>query len=1448
MTARVVLVIEDNPVSRKLVRLTLGSEGYTVIEATEGVEALAMAVKTVPDLILQDLLLPDMDGFELVDRLRALPELVGVPIIAFSGFLSRLEYGRAAAAGFTDFVPKPVEPSHLVQVVRAHLPPEPAMPAETRPGRRALVVDDDPVQLKLTKLRLTALGWEVATARDGVEALDVLKLGGIGVVISDVLMPHLDGFGLSVAIRRDPRLSRLPIILVSSNYVEEADRQLARTMGANAFVVRTPDLAGVIQAADAAIATPVDALVPSVHPDPGEHQQRVLCQLDRQAAMNAALAHRSSMHASMLSVVAGICETLTIHQSVERVLPDILASLLDASGVSRGALFVRDGRVLAPGAPVLDGIALRAHVGFDAPAADDLTRFFAHREIFQRAVVTKSPIIVGAVDEGSAGRDLLARAGVESVLLVPFIADQECLGIFLLASKTRDLTEGDWLPFGRTVAVQIGQALALSRSFAKLAASESRYRLLVESANDGIFTLDAKGTFLDLNPAMERFLGRPRSEVIGATTSVFVAPDDRDRAKRESELLQERGSFQAEARRFTRPDGSVVLGDVSSNVADRVNGIELCILRDVTEKDRVERETRMLQSLALAASEAPNASSAFEVVLRSVCETNGWTVGAAWLPQPEKGFLECATLWTREPAARARFQPLGERAFALGEGVLGRAWASRTPLWVADLAMEAGCARSATAAALGVHAALVVPVVVKDDVIAVVEFFMDHVCVEEEGLARIASESCAQLGAIITRKRAEDALRASEARFARLADSGIIGIAIANVRGNIHEANAALLAMVGFTREELAAGAVRWSALTPPEFKGANDAAVDQLQKHGVAPPYETEIFRRDGSRLSILCGLAMLEYPNVIATWTDISERKRAENLLLAHARVAALGGEVGIALNKRQALREALQQCCESVVLRLDAAFARIWTLDSARKVLELQASAGMYTHIDGPHALVPVGSFEIGRIAESGEPHHSNNVLNEPWLGDCDWARREGMRSFAGYPLLAGGQVVAVIAMFGREPLTDIALDGFSSIADAIGLHIQGAAVAASNRSLENQLRQAQKMEAVGRLAGGVAHDFNNLLSVILSYSEMVSRELKAGDPMRDDVDEIRTAGTRAAELTRQLLTFSRQQVIEPKVLDIRTVLSSMEKMLQRILGEDVDLVSRSNPALWRVKMDPSSLEQVIMNLVVNARDAMPTGGKLTIEASNVNLDETFVREHVGATPGPHVMLAVSDNGMGMDRETQAHIFEPFFTTKDKDKGTGLGLSTVYGIILQSGGIVSVYSEPGRGTSFKVYLPRVNGVLDTARAQDAHGSLRGTETILLVEDEDQVRLVASTILRKQGYRIFEARHAGEALLLCEGQSDEIHLLLTDVVMPRMSGPELAKRLVQIRPRMRVLCMSGYTDDSIVRHGVLQADIAYLQKPITPQTLAKKVREVLDAPPGVQRTNGAEQASKRD
>ena len=380
-------------------------------------------------------------------------------------------------------------------------------------------------------------------------------------------------------------------------------------------------------------------------------------------------------------------------------------------------------------------------------------------------------------------------------------------------------------------------------------------------------------------------------------------------------------------------------------------------------------------------------------------------------------------------------------------------------------------------------------------------------------------------------------------------------------------------------------------------------------------------------------------------------------------------------------------------------------------------------------------------------------------------------------------------------------------------------------------EEQLRQSQKLEAVGRLAGGIAHDFNNLLSVILSYAEMLIGDEAFTARGRAELEEIKRAGERAADLTRQMLAFSRQQVLEPKIIDLNDILANLHKMLGRVLGEDIELKLLPARQLGLVLADPGQLEQVIVNLVVNARDAMPQGGKLTIATSNVELDQGYANDHLGVSPGPYVLLGVSDTGVGMDKATQARIFEPFFTTKELGKGTGLGLSTVFGIVKQSGGNLLVYSEPGMGATFKIYLPRAQGEQAARSPRTPATVTGGTETILLVEDEDQVRSVASGVLRRAGYHVLEARSPGEAILVCEQHPVRIDLLLTDVVMPKMSGRLLAERISSVRHGIRVLFMSGYTDDAILHHGVLDSGVAFLQKPLTPDALARKVREVLDA-----------------
>lgn len=384
----------------------------------------------------------------------------------------------------------------------------------------------------------------------------------------------------------------------------------------------------------------------------------------------------------------------------------------------------------------------------------------------------------------------------------------------------------------------------------------------------------------------------------------------------------------------------------------------------------------------------------------------------------------------------------------------------------------------------------------------------------------------------------------------------------------------------------------------------------------------------------------------------------------------------------------------------------------------------------------------------------------------------------------------------------------------------------------RNTEEQLLQAQKLEAVGRLAGGVAHDFNNLLTAIIGYSEMGLRKLDATDPLRRNLNEIKNAGDRAAALTRQLLAFSRKQVMQPRVLDLNDVISNLEKMLCRMIGEDFELRTALHSAVGNVKADPGQVEQVIMNLVVNARDAMPTGGKLSIETANVYLDESYAREHVSVVPGPYVMLAVSDTGMGMDEKTRQHIFEPFFTTKEAGKGTGLGLSTVYGIVKQSGGNIWVYSEIGKGTTFKIYFPRVTEEAEAYRHAPGIPSIpKGSETILLVEDAELVRTLAWDVLLASGYRVLQAANADSALAICERNKHRIDLLLSDVVMPGMNGNELAQHLLTLHPEMRVLFMSGYTEDTIIHHGVLDEGINFLQKPFSPGALAVKVREVLDS-----------------
>ena len=415
--------------------------------------------------------------------------------------------------------------------------------------------------------------------------------------------------------------------------------------------------------------------------------------------------------------------------------------------------------------------------------------------------------------------------------------------------------------------------------------------------------------------------------------------------------------------------------------------------------------------------------------------------------------------------------------------------------------------------------------------------------------------------------------------------------------------------------------------------------------------------------------------------------------------------------------------------------------------------------------------------------------------------------------------------------KSGATDYVLkERLARLAPAVRRAMQEVEERAERRRLEAQFIEAQKMEVVGQLAGGVAHDFNNLLTVISGYCELLRDDLESGSRQQTDLGEIQRAAERAAELTRQLLAFSRRQILEPRVLSLSDSLKTMEPMLKRLIGEHIDVVVRTPPEIGHVRADPGQIEQVILNLAINARDAMPDGGTLLLELKDVELDVSYTRQHVDAVPGPHVMLAVSDTGSGMDAATAARVFEPFFTTKPTGQGTGLGLSTVHGIVKQTGGIIGVYSEPGRGTIFKVYLPRVDAPIDVTPASPAAETCDGSETILLLEDEEAVRALAERVLVQRGYRVLAAATPGEALDLAAGCKDGLHLLLSDVVLPGMSGTALADKLLADHPGLCVLYMSGYTDDAIVQNGMLGRDRPFIQKPFTPEALLRKVRWLLD------------------
>ncbi|HEV3143354.1 MAG TPA: PAS domain S-box protein [Gemmataceae bacterium] len=647
---------------------------------------------------------------------------------------------------------------------------------------------------------------------------------------------------------------------------------------------------------------------------------------------------------------------------------------------------------------------------------------------------------------------------------------------------------------------------------------------------------------------------------------------------------------------------------------------------------------------------------------------------------------------------------------------------------------------------------------------------------------------------ITERKRADEMLKASEERYRLIFERNMAGVIQSTLDGTILDINDAFAHILGFrSRAEALGRRTTEFFLNPSE----RESLLAQLRTTGSVTNYEVCFRRLDGRPTWALANVVLLDDPThgkvVQSVIIDLTERKAAETAIRA-------------AEYRLQYVLASSPSILFTLAFTAENARSINWISDNLQQLLGYSAaeatSSSWWTDNIHPDDRDRIISQTQEQLSANGHAVHEYRFRHKD--GQYRWIRDEFrlVHDATGKPLEAVGSWSDITA----------------------------------RKQLEDQFQQAQKMEAIGSLAAGVAHDFNNLLTVILGFSDFLHQRLRPDDDSRGFVSEIQKAANRASSLTRQLLAFSRRQILQPRVLDLNSIVTDMDKMLRRVIGEDISLATRLEPNLHPVHADPGQIEQVLLNLAVNARDAMPTGGRLKIATNNIGLDESFVRQHVDLRPGAYVMIAMTDTGCGMTPEVKARIFEPFFTTKEVGKGTGLGLATVYGIIKQSGGHIDVSSEPGHGTTFNIYLPRfTDSSRDSAEIQHSTGALPGTETILLAEDEDGVRILARTALADHGYTVLEAKNGQLALELARSHAGPIHLIVTDVVMPLMDGRQLAEQVIANRPETKVLYISGYTDDAIIRHGVSKADAAFLHKPFTPRSLARKVRKVLDGADGL-------------
>ncbi|MGI9069268.1 MAG: PAS domain S-box protein [Pyrinomonadaceae bacterium] len=1155
-----------------------------------------------------------------------------------------------------------------------------------------------------------------------------------------------------------------------------------------------PHLVGIIVTGQGTIQTAVDAMQMGAFDYVLKpfRMQTLLPVLTR--AMNVRHLRLENVHLRETVAIYGLSQTIAFTLDPKTVLSKLADAALQQSDADEVSILLptNDGKELY--VAMVRGEKRERLLGERVPLEQSIASWVARE---------RTPLILNGEVHDKRFVALWPRAEIRSAISVPMQVANKLVGIINLnvTNRLRPFTLGQM----KALTILAGTAAAALESaslYTQVLKTEEKYRSIFENATEGLFQSTSDGRLITANPAFARILGYDSPEDMIATMTdvthqLYVNPEDRAEAGR---LQDERGTLEAFEFEAYRKDREKIWLSLNRRSVRNQLGEGLYFegsVENITERKLVEDELKKSEERYRDLVE-----NAHDLIYEHDLEGNYTSTNKAGEQITGYSLEESLKLSLKEivaPEYLEKAQQMLSRKLA-GEKVTAY-----------DLEIIAKDGHRVT---VEVNTSLVLK---------------DGVPVGVQGIARDITE----------RKQAEGALRESEARKKAILESSIDCIVTMDHDGRVLDWNPAAEKTFGYTQEEAIHRAMA-DLIIPPRFREQHRQGLARYVATGkgrmIGKRLELSAERRDGTEFPIELTITRIESngaPLFTGYLRDITERKKAENRLSAQYTVSRALAESN---TMGEGASRILQALCES----LGWEYGSLWTVDRGANVLRcsqtwqsLGADADEFEKSTCESVFAP-GIGLPGRVWNDSQPMWIADVVEDTNFPRSSAAATIGLHGACAFPIRFRSEILGVVEFLSRsirEPDPDL-LAMMVTIGSQMGQFIARKRAEEALVEREEQLRQSQKLEAIGQLAGGVAHDFNNLLTVIGGYSSILLNKLAQDSPFRTSVEEIKKASDRAGGLTRQLLAFSRKQILQPKILDLNVVVSDLDKMVRRLIGEDIDLLAITDPNLGKVKADPGQIEQVLLNLIVNARDAMPGGGKLTIETANAVLSADYALSH-GAGGGPYVMLAVSDTGCGMDSEVEQHVFEPFFTTKVPGKGTGLGLATVYGIVKQSEGHIWLYSELGKGTSFKIYLPCVDElVADSTNADGKPLVPKGTETLLLVEDEDQVRQIVQAILEQQGYDVLPAANGEEALKLAELHGSKIDLLLTDVVMPQMSGRELAVELTTILPQLKVLYMSGYTDDAIVRHGLLDASLSFIQKPFDAATAVRKVREVLDLP----------------